>query len=162
LLTALELPPPFRMRAIPTLLLLTFAVAGCGGGAPTEVRQRIAWFHERANAGRFDEITREQTPSVRPFDKYMRRRTELGRMIRSTEMVVEDVTGYFRVVTVHQDTEFERGHAIETFVFRMDRGLRLSSYHYQVGKRVWCPVITLSPRMQCKFEDAPATLNASR
>jgi len=87
-------------------------------------------------------------------------------MICSTEALVEDVSadgyGPFRIVTVHQDTEFERGHAIETFLFRLERGVRLHSYTYQVGKRVRCPVIALSPRPQCRFEDAPASLSAAR
>jgi hypothetical protein len=145
---------------MPALVLAT-ALAGCGG-APTDVRQRIAWFHDHANAGRFAEISREET-LPQPFDKYMQRRTALGRMIRSTEAVVDRVSYQgIQLFTVHQNTEFERGHALETFRFRRDdHGLRLSSYNYQIGKRAWCPAITMSPT-QCETEDAPAPMSAAR
>lgn len=134
------------------ILLLTLVAAGCGG-ASEDVRQKIAWFHERANAGRYAEISREAV-WVTDLPKFMQRRNALGRMIRSTEATVEDVSGYFRVVVVHQNTEFERGHALETFYFRIDEhGFRLDSYYYQIGKRVWCPVITVW-RTQCEIEDA--------
>ena len=152
-----------RFRLLPALLLAALAAVGCGG-APAEVRQRIAWFHERADAHDYAAISREAV-WVTDLEKFMQRRNTLGRMIRSTEAIVEDVSGdtygYFRVVTVHQNTEFERGHALETFHFRLEHGVRLSSYHYHVGKRVWCPVITVWAT-QCEIEDAPATLSAAR
>jgi hypothetical protein len=148
-------------RVLPALCLVTIVVMGCDGGAPADVRQKIAWFHELANSGRYAEITREAV-WVSDLDNFMRRRIALGRMIRSTEAAVEDVTGYFRVIIVHQNTEFERGHALERFTFRVDeKGLRLTSYYYYVGKRFWCPAITLS-RLQCAIDDAPAAINAAR
>ena len=147
-------------RLLSALLLATIPALGCGG-APADVRHKIAWFHENANAGRYAEITREAV-WVTDLETFMQRRQALGRMIRSTEAAVDDVSGYFRVMTVHQNTEFERGHALETFHFRIDeKGLRLSSYYYYVGKRFWCPAITLS-RHQCEIEDAPAPLSAAR
>jgi hypothetical protein len=147
-------------RLLPALLLATVVAAGCDG-TPAEVCQKIAWFHTRANAHQYAEITREAV-WVTDLEKFMQRRNTLGRMIGSTEAGVEDVSGYFRVITVHQNTEFERGYALETFRFRIDeKGLRLDSYHYQNGKRIRCPVIALS-LAQCEIEDAPHVVNASR
>jgi hypothetical protein len=139
-------------RLTPAILLFTLAVAACGG-APEDVRQKIAWFHELANAGRYAEISREAV-WVTDLPQFMQRRNALGRMIRSTEAGVEDVSGYFRVITVHHNTVFERGHALETFHFRIDEhGLRLDSYYYQIGKRLWCPAIHVW-LTQCEVENA--------
>ena len=43
-----------------------------------------------------------------------------GSMIRSTEAAAMAVTAYAPLVIVYNNTEFERGHALETFTFRVD------------------------------------------
>jgi hypothetical protein len=39
-------------------------------------------------------------------------------MQRTTEALYEDVTGYYRLVHVSYNSEFERGQAFEQFFFR--------------------------------------------
>jgi hypothetical protein len=134
-----------RHALVVTSLIAALALSA-GGAASADIRARISAFHDHANGGRFDAIRRDYKPVQTDFDTYMRRRSELGRMIRTTEAKTETASGHFRVVMVHHNTEFERGHALELFSFSIDdAGTRLASYSYQVGKKLWCPTITVSP-----------------
>lgn len=147
-------------RLAPAFLLLTLTLAGCAGSPPADLERRIAWFHEHANAGRYAEIRREYTPIHTDWEKYMGRRAELGRMVRTKMAAYGEVNGYYRLISVSQNTEFERAVAVERFDFRLDEtGTRLAAYQYLVGKRVWCPMITFA-YSNCEYEDAPATVAA--
>ena len=120
----------------------------------------MAAFYQGNDAERIAQIP----PEDRPFniETYMAKRTALGRMIRTTEadaltMYGQHATG----VMVTHNTEFERGHVLEIFQYRRDdRGLRLVSYNYQIGKRYWCPLIAM--RSQCSVEDVPVTVTSTR
>jgi hypothetical protein len=134
---------------------------GCGG-APADVRAKVALFQQRANAGQLAEIRREFTLAPSNFDNDMAARAKLGRMIRTTEASVASGTSYARLVIVFQNTEFERGHALETFTFRVDGAEpRLERYFYQPGKRMWCPMIRIWAG-SCSTEDVPATMTSLR
>jgi hypothetical protein len=88
------------------------------------------------------------------FTRYMQRRAELGRMVRTTEVMSTSGSGSYDFVWVKYNTEFERGHALEDFHFRIDgAALRLNTYHYQIGKKLACPTVKLFS--QCWLEDAP-------
>jgi hypothetical protein len=65
---------------------------------------------------------------------------------------------------VFHNTEFEHGHALETFTFRVDGAEpQLARYFFQPGKRMWCPMITIwSAAASCSTEDVPATMTSSR
>jgi len=148
---------PARFRT--ALVLLTLTLTGCGGAAPWDVRERIAGFYQGNDAQRIAQIP----PEDRPFDieTYMAKRTALGRMIRTTEADALTMYGHYTAVMVTHNTEFERGHVLEIFQYRLDdRGLRLVSYNYQIGKRLWCPLIGM--RSQCSVEDAPVTVTSRR
>jgi hypothetical protein len=156
---AVDVAMPARLRT--ALLLLAITTTGCGGGAPADVRQRIDAFYQASDdAGRISQIP----PEARLTDikKYMAGRAALGRMIRTTEAKVSSLSGQFTAVMVHHNTEFERGHALELFQFRIDDGgTRLVGYTYSIGKRMWCPSIQISSG-QCSIEDVPVTVTSSR
>ena len=139
-----------------TLIASALTLSACGG-TPADIRARIKTFQDHANAGRLDEILREYTPGQSDFDKYMQRRRELGRMIHSSEAKTETVTwNGVTLVTVHHNTEFERGHAVEMFQVRIDgSGTRITTFNYNAGKKMWCPMLSLLASSQCSIEDAP-------
>ena len=148
---------PARFRT--ALLLLTLTLTGCGDTAPSDVREKIAAFYQGNDAERIAQIP----PEDRPFniETYMANRTALGRMIRTTEADALTMYGYYTAVMVTHNTEFERGHVLEIFQYRRDdTGLRLVAYNYQIGKRLWCPLIAM--RSQCSVEDAPVTVTSTR
>ena len=144
-----------------TLVLSSVVLMGCGG-APADVRAKVALFQQRANAGQLAEIRREFRLAPGNLDNDMAARAKLGRMIRTTEASVMSGTTYAQLVIVFYNTEFERGHALETFSFRVDGGEpQLERYFSQPGKRMWCPMITISAA-SCSTEDVPATMTSSR
>ena len=134
---------------------------GCGG-APADIRAKVALLQQRANAGQLAEIRREFRLVPSNFDYDMTERAKLGRMIRTTEASVISGTSYARLVIAFYNTEFERGHALETFSFRVDGAEpQLERYYSQPGKRMSCPTITISAG-SCSTEDVPATMTSSR
>ena len=142
-------------------VLSSVVLMGCGG-ASADVRAKVALFQSRANAGQLAEIRREFRLAPSNFDNDMAARAKLGRMIRTTEASVMSGTTYAQLVIVFYNTEFERGHALETFSFRVDGAEpQLERYFTQPGKRMWCPMIALSAT-SCSTEDVPATLTSSR
>ena len=147
-----------------TLVLSSVVHMGCGG-APADVRAKVALFQQRTTAGEFAEIREEwRTAHKTPlrFESDMAARAQLGRMIRTTEASVISGTSYAELVIVYQNTEFERGHALETFSFRVDGAEpQLEGYSFQPGKRQWCPMITIWAGT-CSTEDVPATMTSSR
>jgi hypothetical protein len=144
-----------------TLVLSSVILMGCGG-APADVRAKVALFQQRANAGQLAEIRRELRLAPSSFDYDMAARAKLGRMNRTTEASVMSGTSYAELVIVFYNTEFERGHALETFTFRVDSAEpQLERYFFQPGKRMWCPMITISAA-SCSTEDVPATMTSSR
>jgi hypothetical protein len=144
-----------------TLVLSSVVLMGCGG-APADVRAKVALFQQRANAGELAEIRREFRLAPSSFDYDMAARAKLGRMNRTTEGSVMSGTSYAQLVIVFYNTEFERGHALETFTFRVDSAEpQLERYFFQPGKRMWCPIITISAA-SCSTEDVPATMTSSR
>ncbi len=154
-----------RHLLVVTLIVSALAFSACGGSPPADIRTRIKTFQDHANAGRLDEVLREYTPGQSDFSNYMRRRIELGRMLHTSEAKTETVTwNDVTLVTVHHNTEFERGFALELFQVRSDvSGIRLVTYNYSVGKRMWCPMLSLLASTQCSIEDAPKpTATASR
>jgi hypothetical protein len=115
------------------------------------VQAKVAQFQERAGAGRFEEIRREYNPTQTNFEKYMQPRLGLGRLQRTTEAMHNDVTGYWRLVVVYYNSEFERGRAMETFQFRMgDAGPVLIGYGFRIGERMQCPMVPIF-RSQCEI-----------
>ena len=151
-----------RLRT--ALIILTVGLTGCGG-APSDIRQRIATFQELANSGRFAEIARDFADADRPayFEKSMGERAKLGRMIRTAEVETLIMSGHGRTGTVVQhNTEFERGYALETFTFLTDEaGARLTAYRYGVGTRLSCPLIPIF-HGQCTVEEVPIVTTSAR
>ena len=149
---------PARFRT--ALLLLTLTLTGCGGTAPADVREKIAAFYQGNDGERIAQIL----PENRPLDigKHMAKRTALGRMIRTTEAYAMTMYGqHSTVVMVTHNTEFERGHVLDLFHYRLDdTGPRLLTYNYQIGKRYWCPLIRMGS--QCAVEDAPVIVTSTR
>ena len=148
-----------------TLVLSAIVLMGCG--APGDVRAKVALFQQRANASEYAEIRREYDKATlisSDFEHDMLARARLGRMIRTTEAAAMAVTAYAPLVIVYNNTEFERGHALETFSFRVDGAEpQLERYFFQPGKRMWCPMITIwSAAASCSTEDVPATMTSSR
>ena len=93
------------------------------------------------------------------FESDMAARAQLGRMIRTTEASVVSGTSYAELVIVYQNTEFERGHALETFSFRVDGAEpQLEGYQFQPGQRMWCPMIAT----WANSWSFPATMTSSR
>jgi hypothetical protein len=132
-----------------------------GCGAPADVRAKVALFQQRANASEYAEIRREYDKATlisSDFEHDMLARARLGRMIRTTEASVMSGTSWAELVIVFQNTEFEHGHALETFTFRVDGAEpQLARYFFQPGKRMWCPMITIwSAAASCSTEDVPA------
>jgi hypothetical protein len=143
------------------LMLSSVVLLGCGG-APADVRAKVALFQQRANAGQFGELRREFRTEPSGFDYDMAKRVGLGRMIRTTEASAMSATSYARLSIVYYNTEFERGHALETFSYRVDGAEpQLERYFFAPGKRMWCPMITIWAS-SCSTEDAPATMTSSR
>jgi hypothetical protein len=128
-------------------------VAGCGTvRVPDAVVAKIAAFHDDAAEGRFAEIAREFTPRQSDWNRYMRERAALGAIVASEPADAIDVTGKYRLVIVHTNTEFEHGRAVETFHFRVDAaGAHLMGYEYHIGKWISCPAIRF-PSARCTIE----------
>lgn len=148
-----------------TLVLSAIVFMGCG--APADVRAKVALFQQRANASEYAEIRREYNKANLigfDFERDMLARARLGRMIRTSEAAAVAMTAYAPLVIVYNNTEFERGHALETFTFRVDGAEpQLERYFLQPGKRMWCPMITIwSAFASCSTEDVPATMTSSR
>jgi hypothetical protein len=145
---------------MPALVVLTLA-AGCGG-APSDIRQRIARFQAHANAGRLPELPVEYERSQALFQQYLSVRAKLGRMLETTEASARDIKWIQyggpgkrgRTLVVYYNTRFEKGHAVEHFVFDVETAeRRLSLYQFSAGKRMWCPTIPIF-KNECSLEDA--------
>src|SRR5262245_28312245 len=114
-------------RVIPAIIVLTLAAAGCGG-APSGIRQRIAQFQENANAGRLPELPSNYENYPSQFEKHLSGRAKRGRMLDTTEAQARDVKWIQysgpgkrgRTLFVHYNTRFEKGQAIEYFVFDIE------------------------------------------
>jgi hypothetical protein len=142
-----------RRVAVALALLI---VAGCGG-APSDIRDRIATFQQNANAGRLAEIHRTYPESAKPNEYELAKRAGLGRMISTAEASVNTQAIDYGRVSVTHNTRFERGEAIETFSFKIDeKGIHLTMYALTPGKRVKCPLLTRDVH-SCWREDVPVT-----
>lgn len=146
-----------------TLALSSVVLMGCGG-APADVRAKVALFQQRVSAGEFEEIRNEwRTAHKTPlrFESDMAASAPLGRMIRTTEAWWQSGTSYAPLVIVYHNTEFERGHALETFSFRVDGAEpQLEGYGFQPGMRMWCPMIAIWANSCSQERDVPATMTS--
>ena len=147
-----------------TLVLSSVVLMGCGG-APADVRAKVAVLQQRLSDGQLANIREEyrtahKTPVMFEYD--MGVRAKLGRPIRTTEADVMWAR-LGELVIVYHNTEFEGGeHAVETFSFQVGSAEpQLVGYWLQPGKRRWCPMITISAG-SCSTEDVPATMTSSR
>jgi hypothetical protein len=146
-----------------TLALSAVVLMGCGG-APADVRAKVTLFQQRVSAGEFEAIRDEWRKAHKTplgFGSDMAASATLGQRLRTTEAWWQSVTAYAPLVIVYNNTEFERGHALETFSFRVDGAEpQLEGYAFQPGMRMWCPMIALWPNSCSQERDVPRTMTS--
>ena len=157
--------PAVASRLRLTLVLSSVVLVGCG--APADLRAKVALFQQRISDGQLAAVQREwrtahkNAPPNFEYDTGVR--AKLGRMIRTTttEAFVSSGTKYAELVTFYQNTEFEGGHALETFTFRVDGAEpQLEAYGINLGMRISCPMIAIS-MASCSTDRVP-DMRASR
>jgi len=129
---------------------LLFSVS-CSSDAERAAAAKAKEFRELAAAGKLEDIRRQYASAPTDWDQYMQRRRDLGRLQQTTLASTNDVTGYYRQIALIYNSEFEHGHAVEQFVFKIeDNGPRLLTYEYLPGKKLECYLIG-----SCDLVDLP-------